>query len=192
MFSMQWKLSPREHDVQFEKEVFIRMSDGVMLHAHVSRPSSSRQFPALLGVHAYNMGMQTAPSRPLAVQGRNAQAEAGDPQFYVRRGYAQVIVNARGTGRSEGEYSHYGPRDVQDIVEVIAWIAEQSWCSGSVGMFGVSYFSVCAKQVAAKNPPALKALFAPYGYTLLSRQVLSRGNLGAQLSHFLVQTIGRS
>ena len=177
MFSMQWKLSPREHDVQFEKEVFIRMSDGVMLHAHVSRPSSSRQFPALLGVHAYNMGMQTAPSRPLAVQGRNAQAEAGDPQFYVRRGYAQVIVNARGTGRSEGEYSHYGPRDVQDIVEVIAWIAEQSWCSGSVGMFGVSYFSVCAKQVAAKNQPALKALFAPYGYTDFYRDKFYHGGI---------------
>lgn len=177
MFSMHWRLSPREHGVQVERCVPIRMSDGVTIFADVFRPSSPGRFPAILGVHAYNMAMQSAPSRPVAVQGRNAQAEAGDPQFYVRRGYAKVIVNARGTGQSEGEYSHYGPRDVQDVVEVIAWISEQSWCTGSVGMFGVSYFSVCAKQVAAKNPPALKAVFAPYGYTDFFRDKFYHGGI---------------
>lgn len=177
MFGINWQVSTREHDVQVERGVAIPTSDGVMLSADIFRPATAGRFPALLGVHAYNMAMQTAPSRPQAIQGRNAQAEAGDPQFFVRRGYVHVIVNARGTGRSQGEYSHYGPRDVQDIADVIGWIAAQPWCTGNVGMFGASYFSVCAKQVAALNPPALKAVFAPYGYTDFYRDKFYHGGI---------------
>ncbi len=177
MFSKTWRVSPREHDVRVQREVRIPMSDGVLLSADIFRPTSAGAFPALLGVHAYDQAMQSVASRPLAMQGRNAQSEAGDPNFYVRRGYAHVIVNARGTGRSQGEYTHYGPRDVQDIAEVIAWMAAQPWCTGSVGMFGASYFSVCAKQVAALNPPALKAVFAPYGYTDFYRDKFYHGGI---------------
>lgn len=177
MFSKTWRVSAREHQVQVARDVCIPMSDGILISADVFRPKSSGTFPALLGVHAYDQAMQSVPSRPQAMQGRNAQSEAGDPQFYVRRGYAHVIVNARGTGRSQGEYSHYGPQDVQDIAEVIAWIASQPWCTGKVGMFGASYFSVCAKQVAALNPPALKAVFAPYGYTDFYRDKFYHGGI---------------
>ena len=177
MFSAQWQVSDRAYDVRSEFNIMIPMSDGVEVAAQIFRPASSGKFPALLGVHAYDAAMQYAPSRPQAVQGRNAQAEAGDPQFFVRRGYAHVIVNARGTGQSGGEYGHYSPREVQDVVEVIAWIAAQDWCDGNVGMFGVSYFAVCAKQVAAQNPPALKAVFAPYGYTDFYRDKFYHGGI---------------
>lgn len=177
MFSKTWRVSPREHGVQVERDVQIPMADGVTLSADIFRPTTSGTFPALLGVHAYDQAMQSVPSRPQAIQGRNAQSEAGDPHFYVRRGYVHVIVNARGTGKSQGEYSHYGPQDVQDIAEVIAWIASRPWCTGNVGMFGASYFSVCAKQVAALNPPALKAVFAPYGYTDFYRDKFYHGGI---------------
>jgi hypothetical protein len=177
MFGTHWQLSPRAHSVEVERNVSIPTSDGTCLSADIFRPQGPGRFPGLLGVHAYDMAMQSAPSRPQAIQGRNAQAEAGDPNFYVRRGYVHVIVNARGTGRSQGEYSHYGPRDAQDIADVIAWMAEQPWCTGGVGMFGASYFSVCAKQVAALNPPALKAVFAPYGYTDFYRDKFYHGGI---------------
>jgi len=177
VFSQSWQTSPREHEVQSELNVLVTMSDGVRVSAQVFRPKTPGCFPAILGVHAYDAEMQYTPSRPQAVQGKNAQAEAGDPQFFVRRGYAHIIVNARGTGRSEGEYAHYSPREVQDVVEVIDWIARQDWCDGNVGMFGVSYFAVCAKQVAAQNPPALKAVFAPYGYTDFYRDKFYHGGI---------------
>ncbi len=180
MFAQNWQVSQREHGVIAQHDVLITMSDGIRVAAQIFRPTTPGKFPAILGVHAYDAEMQYAPSRPQAVQGKNAQAEAGDPQFFVRRGYAHIIVNARGTGRSEGEYGHYSPREVQDVVEVIAWIAEQDWCDGKVGMFGVSYFAVCAKQVAAQNPPALKAVFAPYGYTDFYRDKFYHGGI---LSH---------
>lgn len=177
MFSKTWHLSEREHDVHVQRDVKVKMPDGINLSVDIFRPASPGRFPALLGVHAYDAAMQSAPSMPQAIQGANAQAEAGDPNFYVRRGYVHVIANARGTGFSEGFYSHYGPADVQDIADLIAWIAEQDWCSGKVGMFGASYFSVCAKQVAAINPPALKAVWAPYGYTDFYRDKFYHGGI---------------
>jgi len=177
MFSKSWRVSPREHGVRVQRNIRIPTTDGITLSADIFMPAAPGKFPALLGVHAYDQAMQSVPSRPQAIQGRNAQSEAGDPTFYVRRGYVHVIVNARGTGLSEGEYTHYGPRDVQDIVEVIAWMASQPWCTGRIGMFGASYFSVCAKQVAALDPPALKAVFAPYGYTDFYRDKFYHGGI---------------
>jgi len=177
MFGTSWKVSERVHDVIVTRNIKIPMSDGVLLDADIFRPKGPDRFPALLGVHAYDNAMQSTPSMPQAMQGRNAQAEAGDPQFYARRGYAHAIVNARGTGRSEGLYSHYGARDVEDIREVIAWLAAQDWCDGGVGMFGASYFSVAAKQVAATNPPALKAVWAMYGYTDFYRDKFYHGGI---------------
>ncbi|QIG53774.1 CocE/NonD family hydrolase [Altererythrobacter sp. BO-6] len=177
MFSTKWATSPREHDVIIERNVRIRMSDGVYLDGDLFRPASQGAFPAILGVHAYDNAMQSVPTMPQAMQGKNAQAEAGDPHFYVRRGYVHLIANARGTGRSEGLYSHYGPRDVEDIREIIAWLAEQPWCDGNVGMFGVSYFSVASKQVAATNPPALKAIWGQYGYTDFYRDKFYHGGI---------------
>ncbi|MFE9445347.1 CocE/NonD family hydrolase [Streptomyces sp. NPDC006602] len=158
----------------------IVMDDGVEIDAQVFRPDSDGQFPALLGVHAYDAAMQSAHSHPRAMRLANAQAEAGDPYFYARRGYVHVIVNARGTGASGGRYSHYGPRDVDDIVAVIEWMAAQPWCTGGVGMFGVSYFAVAAKQVAARNPEPLKAVFSPFGYTDFYRDKFYHGGILAR------------
>lgn len=180
MFGTNWRTSERLHGVTVDRDVKIRMSDGVVLDADIFRPETSGRVPCLLGVHAYDKAMQSTPSMPQAMQGQNAQAEAGDPNFYARRGYAHAIVNARGTGRSEGRYSHYGPRDVDDIREVIAWLAVQDWCDGKVGMFGASYFSVAAKQVAATNPPALKAVWAMYGYTDFYRDKFYHGGILAR------------
>ncbi|WP_395622169.1 CocE/NonD family hydrolase [Sphingomonas daechungensis] len=177
MFGLKWQLSPREHEVVVDRDVKIPMSDGVFISVDIFRPSSPGRYPAIVGVHAYDQAMQSAPSIPREMTFVNAQAEAGDPNFYVRRGYAHVIVNARGTGQSEGVYAHYSPREVDDIVEAIDWISKQPWCSGRVGMFGASYFSVCAKQVAARNPPALKAVFGMYGYNDFYRDKFYHGGI---------------
>ncbi len=177
MYSTKWQLSPRVHGVTVSRQVKVRMSDGICLDGDIFLPDGPGRFPVILGVHAYDNAMQSIPSMPQAMQGRNAQAEAGDPNFYVRRGYVHAIFNARGTGRSEGAYSHYGPRDVEDICELIGWLAEQDWSNGRVGMFGVSYFSVAAKQVAARNPPALKAVWGQFGYTDFYRDKFYHGGI---------------
>jgi putative CocE/NonD family hydrolase len=52
----------------------------------------------------------------------------------------------------------YSQPELDDALEVIAWLAAQSWCSGVVGMMGISWGGFNALQVAALRPPALKAI----------------------------------
>src|SRR2546426_83786 len=68
---------------------------------------------------------------------------------------------------------------MDDGAEIDAQV-NQPWCTGAVGMFGVSYFSVAAKQVAARNPEPLKAVFAPFGYTDFYRDKFYHGGILAR------------
>ena len=77
------------------------------------------------------------------------------PAMATRR----VRVDMRGSGDSDGlmidEYLAAGARRRQGR---IAWLAEQPWCTGKVGMIGSSWGGFNALQVAALRPPALKAI----------------------------------
>ena len=74
-------------------------------------------------------------------------------------GYASVRVDLRGSGDSDGLLSdEYSAQEHADGVEVIAWLAAQPWCSGSVGMFGISWGGFNSLQIAALRPPALQAI----------------------------------
>ena len=52
----------------------------------------------------------------------------------------------------------YTPREQADGCEAIAWIARQNWCTGSVGMVGISWGGFNGLQIAALQPPALKTV----------------------------------
>ncbi len=82
--------------------------------------------------------------------------------YMTRHGYAGARVDIRGTGNSggdlpEGEYTEQEQRDAEDV---IAWLAAQPWCTGAVGMWGISWGGFNAIQVALRRPPALKAIIA--------------------------------
>jgi putative CocE/NonD family hydrolase len=189
MFSRKWCTSERKYGMIAEYDVKIPMSDGVTLSCDVFRPDSDEKFPAILGYHPYHNPGQTGPLMPGALatahklppgaDTTNAALEAGDPNFYARRGYVHVVCNVRGTGKSEGKWDFVGPREVQDGYEVVEWMASQPWCDGKVGMFGVSYFAWIQFFVASTQPPHLKCIFAPWGATDLYRDVLCRGGVPA-------------
>ena len=68
-------------------------------------------------------------------------------------------VDLRGSGDSDGVLlDEYTQQELDDALEIIAWIAAQKWCSGAVGMMGISWGGFNALQVAALDPPALKAI----------------------------------
>ncbi|MEV6277570.1 CocE/NonD family hydrolase [Nocardia sp. NPDC051832] len=77
----------------------------------------------------------------------------------IKSGYTQVVVDVRGTGFSQGIWDILRAREQQDTVEVIDWASRQPWSNGRIGMNGVSYSGLNQLQVAAKNPPALAAIF---------------------------------
>ncbi|MBP1698304.1 MAG: hypothetical protein H6Q41_3492 [Deltaproteobacteria bacterium] len=184
MFSKNWQVSRRKYGIIRESSISIPMSDGIHIDADIFRPDSTERFPAILGIHQYDKELQSAPIFPTGFNMANGPVEAGDYNFYVRRGYAQMIANIRGSGKSGGSYLNYGPREVQDTFEVIEWIANQPWCDGNVGMFGVSAFAVAQQQVAAFKPPHLKTIFAPFGYTDFYRDKFYHGGI---LSHAFMQ-----
>lgn len=167
MFSTQWKTSQREFGIREERGVAIPISDGITLLADVYRPDAPGQFPVLFAPSPYGKEAQAAPIKPVGFTYPRAWLESGDYNFYVRRGYVFVIATIRGARGSGGFFSNIEPdaRTVQDIYEAIEWLASQPWSSGGVGMVGASYFSLLAKRVATLNPPALKAIFAPYGFS---------------------------
>jgi len=187
MFSIKWKTSPRKYNVIVERDVKIPMKDGVKLSCDIFRPESSEKFPAILGFHCYHPSGQTGQIKPTAIstaqwrhpgqERTNASLESGDPNFFVRRGYVHIVCNARGTGKSEGKWDFVGQREVQDVYEVIEWMANQEWCDGNVTMFGVSYFAWIQLFVAAQNPPHLKTIFCPWGATDFYRDLFYRGGI---------------
>ncbi|WP_218265904.1 CocE/NonD family hydrolase [Saccharolobus shibatae] len=185
MFTKKWKTSERIYDVIRERSVKIKVSDGISLDCDIFRPNTEGKFPVILSAHPYDKYGQT---EPIQVGGysnvekaieerRRGTLEAGDPNFFVRRGYVHVILNVRGTGDSEGYYEFLGPREVQDIYEVIERLAEFPWSNGNIGTFGVSYFAMIALAVAAKNPPHLKCIFAPWGSTDPYRDMFYQGGI---------------
>jgi len=74
-------------------------------------------------------------------------------------GVAFVRVDIRGTGNSEGVMvDEYDVPELSDGVQIVAWLAKQSWANGSVGIRGISWGGINALQIAALRPPALKAI----------------------------------
>src|SRR5215469_6559606 len=82
--------------------------------------------------------------------------------YMTQHGYAGARVDIRGTGRSGGELQagEYTEQEQLDAEAAIAWLADQPWCTGAVGMLGISWGGFNAIQVAMRKPPALKAIIA--------------------------------
>ena len=134
------------------EEARIPMPDGIHLAADLYLPSgdvAGQRFPVLL---------EYLPYRKNEARRRNWSLYS----YFVQRGYAVARVDIRGTGASEGRLvpHEYSEREHEDGEAVIAWLAGRPWSNGSVGMFGISWGGFNAIQMAARNPPALKAIIA--------------------------------
>ena len=72
--------------------------------------------------------------------------------------YVIVDVDARGAFKSEGDIQIFGEVDAGDGYDVIEWAARQAWSNGAVGMHGASWLAMAQWNIAATNPPHLKAI----------------------------------
>ena len=160
------------YEIRTEKDLFIPMRDKVRLSADIHRPDADGKFPALIAFQPFGkdheeMALRFPPqARPSHLWDGNL--ESGNTYYLVSRGYGHVIVDARGTGSSEGEF--YGPLGVgegeegNDLYDVIEWVAKQPWCDGNIGMIGVSYLATSQVVAAAEQAPHLKAIFCEGGH----------------------------
>jgi uncharacterized protein len=128
---------------------WIPLSDGTRLAARIWLPEDAEAdpVPAILEYLPYRKTDGTAV--------RDAKRQP----YLAGFGYAAVRVDMRGTGESGGILEdEYTEKEQEDALEVIAWLAEQPWCSGGVGVWGISWGGFNALQIAAHRPPALKAI----------------------------------
>jgi len=80
-------------------------------------------------------------------------------RYFAGHGYASVRIDMRGSGDADGLMTdEYLAQELEDGKAAIAWLAEQPWCTGKVGMIGNSWGGFNGLQVAALRPPALKAV----------------------------------
>ena len=134
-----------------ERSVRIPMADGVELAATLFLPEGDRPEPCLLEALPYRKDDLTSSYAD------GYRAYRDDHRYAVAR------VDLRGTGSSGGDATDEYPLvERTDLCTVIAWLAEQEWCDGNVGMFGTSYSGFNSLQIAAERPPALKAIVSIY------------------------------
>ena len=133
-----------------ESNVFIPMGDGVRLAATLYLPETPGPWPAILEAYPYRKDdVSVWPDDYRRLR------DEGD--------YAVCRVDTRGTGTSDGvAVDEYPATEADDLCAVIAWLAEQAWCTGSVGMFGSSYAGFATLHAAMLGPPALRAIVPLY------------------------------
>ena len=129
----------------------IEMRDGVQLFYSLARPADAAgnpvegALPTILTQTGYNAGIPAIPA---------------SNEYLVKRGYAHVSLDVRGTGNSGGNWTAFGEDEQADYAEVISWVAEQPFCDGNIGTWGASFMAITQLFTAAHQHPAHKAIFA--------------------------------
>ncbi len=141
--------NPGPFPIKEIENVWIPMSDGCRLAAKlwIPKDASNHPVPAILEYIPYRK------------RDYKAVRDAMIHRFFARHGYGCVRVDLRGSGDSEGILKdEYLARELEDGLELLRWIAAQPWCNGNVGMFGLSWGGFNGLQIAALQPPELKAV----------------------------------
>ncbi len=134
-----------------DRDMGIPLPDGTRLSAAVWMPEDAHvnPVPAILEYLPYRKTDGTL------------ERDHGMHPHFARHGYASVRVDRRGCGDSEGLFDdEYSEEEMQDGEDIIAWIAAQPWCTGAVGMQGISWGGFNGLQIAARQPEALKAVIS--------------------------------
>jgi predicted acyl esterase len=133
---------------QFEAR--IPMADGIELAATLYVPAATLgPQPCIIEALPYRKDDLTSSYSPDYIRLRD--------EFH----YAVCRLDVRGTGSSSGDATdEYPDAEQRDIAQVMRWLADQSWCDGSIGMYGTSYSGFNSLQLACERPPELKAIVA--------------------------------
>lgn len=148
-----------------ERDVPVRMRDGVTLYTDVYRPEGGKNLPAIVAWSAFGKRSgyqgQHVMGVPEGALSPGAKFEGPDPAYWCHHGYAVINPDSRGSGNSEGDIVFWGSKDGEDGYDFIEWVATQEWCNGRVGMAGNSWLAIAQWFIAAQRPPHLAAI-APW------------------------------
>ena len=163
------------------RETFnVEMFDGETLYVEVVRPDPAaygeRRLPVIMEASPYHgtladrNGTRIFPD-PVDANGN----KLGLTGYFAPRGYAVVMVDLRGTGRSTGCLDHGGQNDAKDLKTIVEWAARQPWSNGRVGMTGHSYVGSTPSIAAAQQPEGLVTIVPSAGLASFYDHQFNRG-----------------
>jgi putative CocE/NonD family hydrolase len=170
-----WTPRPEQYGgTSFTPDLEIPMSDGTILRGDLTRPAVmlpdgsiravDKRLPVVVTITAYNKS---------ALASTGLGGSNGD--YLVKRGYAQLTVDARGTGSSNGQWNAFDTRENTDAGEIMEWAASQEWSNGRTAMTGPSYMGISQLWAAAARPKGLKAIFPQVPGADVYRDVVASG-----------------
>ncbi|MFC1958233.1 CocE/NonD family hydrolase [Chloroflexota bacterium] len=186
-----------------EKDIPIKMRDGINLYANVFRPDKPGKFPIIMSTTPYSKDRCTKEWGKGCIDWLFDQGicmgflkvselptfEAPDPAYWVPNGYIVIYVDVRGMFKSEGKpHRDFSGRSGDDYYDAIEWAGVQSWSNGNVGMSGVSALCMSQYLAAITHPPHLKAIIPWEGITDRYRDTRFPG--GVPESVFRLETHG--
>lgn len=149
---------PAEFAVGAPRSVYVAMADGCRLAVDILLPNgdASRRWPTILILTPYIRRFELAPGATGVEPSPNTYRYR---DMFVPRGYALVVVDARGTGASFGTRDSFrSPRERDDYRLIADWIVAQPWSDGGIGATGISYLGAACDFLASTGHPAVKAI----------------------------------
>ncbi len=146
-------MTGRLYPVSIDRRVRVAMDDGVELALTVYLPDAPGDgpFPAVVE------------SIPYRKDDDCFARDWANYTYLAERGFAGVRIDIRGTGASDGVIvDEYVEREQIDTRAVLQWAAAQEWCTGRLGMWGISWGGFAALQTAMLRPPELQAIVAAH------------------------------
>jgi putative CocE/NonD family hydrolase len=155
--------NPADQITFTEQEMSLEMRDGVVIKATEYVPEGVGEVPTIVYFYPY---------------GRNANLAGGpSPDNYMARyGYAELVVDVRGTGASGGVWQLYSEAEIADYQEIINWAIDRPHSDGQIILSGQSYAAIAALLAASRDDTgAVKAIFARVPAADLYRDLAGQG-----------------
>lgn len=134
-----------DQEIRIQHDLRVPMRDGVALSCDLWLPVKDGPSSTILYRTPYDR--------------RLLNSEFLRPIDAVRSGFSVIVQDTRGRFGSEGKWQPImWEQEGEDGFDTVAWIAQQPWSNGSVGMSGPSYLGIAQLMAARLKPPALKAI----------------------------------
>ena len=173
-------------DIVFDKDVAVKLRDGVTIYVDMFRPAGAEKVPVIVAWSPYGkaQGTSTSVMGVFGLVGLSnsivsglAKFEGPDPAYWCAQGYAICNPDPRGIIDSDGNSVLWDRQEGRDCHDLIEWLADQNWCNGKVGMSGTSYLAVAQWFTAAEQPKHLAAINPWEGVSDVYRDLLMRGGM---------------
>jgi putative CocE/NonD family hydrolase len=142
-------LSQPKYRVSVQRNLPVKMSDGVILMGDLYRPKIQRKFPTILIRSTWGRGWDKAPFSLLY---------RFIAQRFAERGYNVFLQDTHQRMPSGDNHPMPHAYEGRDGRDTLRWIAGQPWFNGDLGMWGASYLGYVQWAAVLGDIPAFNAL----------------------------------